>query len=109
MLWLHASFVVRGENDSQNNLSLPKKTRRALPAVSYSLIRSVINPPLTWKSISIHLSLSFSVSVILKERKGTDSVTLAWQGPEPADGAVVEYEVTYYEKVRHFGLFFSAH
>ncbi|KTG44471.1 hypothetical protein cypCar_00010933, partial [Cyprinus carpio] len=38
------------------------------------------------------------VSVILKERKGTDSVTLAWQGPEPADGAVVEYEVTYYEK-----------
>lgn len=38
------------------------------------------------------------MSVILKERKGTDSVTLAWQGPEPADGTVVEYEVTYYEK-----------
>uniref|UniRef100_A0A672S3W0 receptor protein-tyrosine kinase n=1 Tax=Sinocyclocheilus grahami TaxID=75366 RepID=A0A672S3W0_SINGR len=36
--------------------------------------------------------------VILKERKGTDSVTLAWQGPEPNDGNVVEYEVTYYEK-----------
>lgn len=44
------------------------------------------------------------MSVILKERKGTDSVTLAWQGPEPADGTVVEYEVTYYEKVRGFGL-----
>lgn len=46
----------------------------------------------------------FSVSVILKERKGTDSVTLAWQGPEPSDGTVVEYEVTYYEKVSSRGL-----
>ncbi len=45
------------------------------------------------------------MSVILKERKGTDSVTLAWQGPEPSDGTVVEYEVTYYEKVRRFRLF----
>lgn len=57
-------------------------------------------------------SFSLSVSVILKERKGTDSVTLAWQGPEPVDGTVVEYEVTYYEKVRCFVffsfLFFSA-
>lgn len=59
-------------------------------------------------NLNSSLSLSFSVSVILKERKGTDSVTLAWQGPEPADGTVVEYEVTYYEKVRRFSLS-SAH
>lgn len=59
-------------------------------------------------NLNSSLSLSFSVSVILKERKGTDSVTLAWQGPEPADGAVVEYEVTYYEKVRRFGVRWSS-
>uniref|UniRef100_A0A8C1WYB3 receptor protein-tyrosine kinase n=1 Tax=Cyprinus carpio TaxID=7962 RepID=A0A8C1WYB3_CYPCA len=48
--------------------------------------------------VSVNVTTSQTVSVILKERKGTDSVTLAWQGPEPSDGTVVEYEVTYYEK-----------
>lgn len=48
--------------------------------------------------VSVNVTTSQTVSVILKERKGTDSVTLAWQGPEPVDGTVVEYEVTYYEK-----------
>ncbi|XP_030625877.1 ephrin type-A receptor 3 [Chanos chanos] len=38
------------------------------------------------------------LNVILKERRSRDSITLAWQGPEPSDGIVVEYEVTYYEK-----------
>lgn len=47
------------------------------------------------------LSVSFTVSVIVKERRSRDSITLAWQGPEPVEGAVLEYEVTYYEKVSH--------
>lgn len=42
----------------------------------------------------------FAVSVVLKERRSKDSVTLAWQGPERPSGAIVEYEVIYYEKVR---------
>lgn len=41
------------------------------------------------------------VSVVLKERRSKDSVTLAWQGPERPNGVIVEYEVIYYEKVRH--------
>lgn len=36
----------------------------------------------------------------MKERRSKDSVTLAWQGPERPNGAIVEYEVIYYEKVR---------
>lgn len=47
-------------------------------------------------------SVSLSVSVIVKERRSRDSITLAWQGPENSDGAIVEYEVTYYEKVSHY-------
>lgn len=46
-------------------------------------------------------SFPFTVSVVLKERRSKDSVTLAWQGPERPNGAIVEYEVIYYEKVRH--------
>lgn len=50
------------------------------------------------------LTLLFSsscaaVSVVLKERRSKDSVTLAWQGPERPNGEIVEYEVIYYEKV----------
>lgn len=44
-------------------------------------------------------SLFAAVSVVLKERRSKDSVTLAWQGPERPNGAIVEYEVIYYEKV----------
>lgn len=40
------------------------------------------------------------MSVVLKERRSKDSVTLAWQGPERPNGAIVEYEVIYYEKVK---------
>lgn len=40
-----------------------------------------------------------AVSVVLKERRSKDSVTLAWQGPERPNGVIVEYEVIYYEKV----------
>uniref|UniRef100_A0A8B9GUB9 receptor protein-tyrosine kinase n=1 Tax=Astyanax mexicanus TaxID=7994 RepID=A0A8B9GUB9_ASTMX len=48
--------------------------------------------------VSVNVTTSQTVSVIVKERKGRDSITLAWQAPEPSDGTVVEYEVTYYEK-----------
>ena len=41
-----------------------------------------------------------AVSVVLKERRSRDSVTLAWQGPDRPNGVIVEYEVIYYEKVR---------
>uniref|UniRef100_A0AAY4AFE8 receptor protein-tyrosine kinase n=1 Tax=Denticeps clupeoides TaxID=299321 RepID=A0AAY4AFE8_9TELE len=48
--------------------------------------------------VSVNITTSQTVSVILKERKSKDSVTLAWQGPDRASGAIVEYEVIYYEK-----------
>ncbi|XP_035382211.1 ephrin type-A receptor 3 isoform X1 [Electrophorus electricus] len=48
--------------------------------------------------VFINVTTSQTVSVIVKERRSKDSITLAWQGPEPSDGTVVEYEVTYYEK-----------
>ncbi|KAL2085712.1 hypothetical protein ACEWY4_019032 [Coilia grayii] len=41
---------------------------------------------------------SGSVSVVLKERRSKDSITLAWHGPDSSEGNVLEYEVTYYEK-----------
>ncbi|XP_062842069.1 ephrin type-A receptor 3 isoform X1 [Trichomycterus rosablanca] len=48
--------------------------------------------------VNVNITTSQTVSVIVKERRSRDSITLAWQGPEPSDGAVLEYEVTYYEK-----------
>ncbi|KAM3931752.1 ephrin type-A receptor 3-like isoform 2-T2 [Leptodactylus fuscus] len=50
------------------------------------------------KFISVNITTSQVVNVILKERKSKDSVTLAFQGPEKTNDAVVEYEVIYYEK-----------
>ncbi|KAM7379164.1 hypothetical protein PAMP_004734 [Pampus punctatissimus] len=49
-------------------------------------------------TVVINITTSQTVSVVLKERRSKDSVTLAWQGPERPNGAVVEYEVIYYEK-----------
>ncbi|XP_026168852.1 ephrin type-A receptor 4b isoform X4 [Mastacembelus armatus] len=46
----------------------------------------------------INVTTSQTVNVVLKERRSKDSVTLAWQGPERPNGAIVEYEVIYYEK-----------
>ncbi|KAM9789523.1 ephrin type-A receptor 3-like [Neosynchiropus ocellatus] len=46
----------------------------------------------------VNVTTSQTVNVVLKERRSKDSVTLAWQGPERPNGAIVEYEVTYYEK-----------
>ncbi|XP_051943534.1 ephrin type-A receptor 4b [Hippocampus zosterae] len=46
----------------------------------------------------INITTSQTVSVVLKERRSKDSVTLAWQGPQRPKGVIVEYEVIYYEK-----------
>ncbi|KAK5888841.1 hypothetical protein CesoFtcFv8_014896 [Champsocephalus esox] len=49
-------------------------------------------------TVVINVTTSQTVSVVLKERRSKDSVTLAWQGPVRPNGAIVEYEVIYYEK-----------
>ncbi|XP_072297372.1 ephrin type-A receptor 4b isoform X3 [Eucyclogobius newberryi] len=54
--------------------------------------------PTTRGTVVINITTSQTVSVVLKERRSKDSVTLAWQGPERPNGAIVEYEVIYYEK-----------
>lgn len=51
-------------------------------------------------ALTLLFTSSAAVSVVLKERRSKDSVTLAWQGPERPNGVIVEYEVIYYEKVR---------
>lgn len=60
--------------------------------------------PLIKPTALLHVAHDFlffsTVSVVLKERRSKDSVTLAWQGPERPNGEIVEYEVIYYEKVR---------
>ncbi|XP_063075835.1 ephrin type-A receptor 4b [Engraulis encrasicolus] len=50
------------------------------------------------QQVTVNITTSQTVSVVLKERRSKDSITLAWQGPERASGAIVEYEVIYYEK-----------
>ncbi|XP_076001006.1 ephrin type-A receptor 3-like [Genypterus blacodes] len=54
--------------------------------------------PIPRGRVTINVTTSQTVSVVLKERRSKDSVTLAWQGPERPNGAIVEYEVIYYEK-----------
>ncbi|XP_037538227.1 ephrin type-A receptor 4b [Nematolebias whitei] len=49
-------------------------------------------------AVVLNVTTSQTVSVVLKERRSKDSVTLAWQGPERPNGEIVEYEVIYYEK-----------
>uniref|UniRef100_A0A665VYT3 receptor protein-tyrosine kinase n=1 Tax=Echeneis naucrates TaxID=173247 RepID=A0A665VYT3_ECHNA len=49
-------------------------------------------------TVVINVTTSQTVSVVLKERRSKDSVTLAWQGPVRPNGVIVEYEVIYYEK-----------
>ncbi|KAM6948344.1 LOW QUALITY PROTEIN: ephrin type-A receptor 3-like, partial [Aplochiton taeniatus] len=46
-------------------------------------------------ALVVNVTTSQTVSVVLKERRSKDSVTLAWQGPDTPN---VEYEVIYYEK-----------
>uniref|UniRef100_A0A8C7ZU63 receptor protein-tyrosine kinase n=1 Tax=Oryzias sinensis TaxID=183150 RepID=A0A8C7ZU63_9TELE len=54
--------------------------------------------PIPRGTVVVNVTTSQTVSVVLKERRSKDSVTLAWQGPERPNGAIVEYEVIYYEK-----------
>ncbi|XP_072544403.1 ephrin type-A receptor 4b [Salminus brasiliensis] len=54
--------------------------------------------PTLKQQVTVNITTGQTVSVILKERKSKDSITLAWQGPERPNGAIVEYEVIYYEK-----------
>uniref|UniRef100_A0A8L0DQ27 receptor protein-tyrosine kinase n=1 Tax=Oncorhynchus mykiss TaxID=8022 RepID=A0A8L0DQ27_ONCMY len=49
-------------------------------------------------AVIVNVTTSQTVSVVLKERRSKDSITLAWQGPDRPNGAIVEYEVIYYEK-----------
>ncbi|XP_017555773.1 ephrin type-A receptor 4b [Pygocentrus nattereri] len=54
--------------------------------------------PTLKQQVTVNITTGQTVSVILKERKSKDSITLAWQGPDRPNGAIVEYEVIYYEK-----------
>ncbi|XP_041698645.2 ephrin type-A receptor 3-like isoform X1 [Coregonus clupeaformis] len=49
-------------------------------------------------AVIVNVTTSQTVSVVLKERRSKDSITLAWQGPDSSNGAIVEYEVIYFEK-----------
>ncbi|MBN3326769.1 EPHA3 protein, partial [Atractosteus spatula] len=78
-----------------------------LPHTSYTFDIEALNgvsdlSPSPKQYISVNVTTSQTgdtcMNVILKERKSKDSITLAWQGPERANGAIVEYEVIYYEK-----------
>ncbi|KAJ8394985.1 hypothetical protein AAFF_G00039360 [Aldrovandia affinis] len=88
----------------QFGLSLPKvHVTDLLPHTNYTFSIEAVNgvsdlSPSPRQIVSVNITTSQTVSVILKERKSKDSITLAWQGPERASGAVVEYEVIYYEK-----------
>ncbi|XP_051543405.1 ephrin type-A receptor 3-like [Myxocyprinus asiaticus] len=91
-------------NPRQFGLTHPRVLITELqPHTSYTFSIEALNgvsdlSPSPRQLVSVNITTSKTVSVIVKEWKGTDSVTLAWQGPEPSDGTVVEYEVTYYEK-----------
>ncbi|KAG7487436.1 hypothetical protein MATL_G00023300, partial [Megalops atlanticus] len=88
----------------QFGLSLTKvQVTDLLPHTNYTFSVEAVNgvsdlSPSPRQLISVNITTSQTVSVILKERKSKDSITLAWQGPERANGAIVEYEVIYYEK-----------
>ncbi|KAI1891363.1 hypothetical protein AGOR_G00143040 [Albula goreensis] len=88
----------------QFGLSLPKVQVTDLQAhTNYTFSMEALNgvsdlSPTPRQLVSVNITTSQTVSVILKERKSKDSITLAWQGPERANGAIVEYEVIYYEK-----------
>ncbi|XP_042561094.1 ephrin type-A receptor 3-like [Clupea harengus] len=74
-----------------------------LPHTNYTFSIEAVNgvsdlSPSPRQQVSVNITTSQTVSVILKERKSKDSITLAWQGPDRANGAIVEYEVIYYEK-----------
>ncbi|KAG5850461.1 hypothetical protein ANANG_G00082690 [Anguilla anguilla] len=91
-------------NETSFGLSLPKvQVTDLLPHTNYTFSIEALNgvsdlSPSPRQLVSVNITTSQTVSVILKERKSKDSITLTWQGPERANGAIVEYEVIYYEK-----------
>ncbi|XP_078522034.1 ephrin type-A receptor 3-like isoform X1 [Lissotriton helveticus] len=74
-----------------------------LPHTNYTFDIEAVNgvselSPSPKQFITLNITTSQAVNVVLKERRSKDSITLAWQGPERPNGAIVEYEVIYYEK-----------
>ncbi|XP_060785606.1 ephrin type-A receptor 4b [Neoarius graeffei] len=74
-----------------------------LPNTDYAFSIEAINgvsdlSPSPKQQLTVNITTGQTVSVILKERKSKDSITLAWQGPNRPNGVIVEYEVIYYEK-----------
>ncbi|KAF4089610.1 hypothetical protein AMELA_G00068210 [Ameiurus melas] len=74
-----------------------------LPNTDYAFSIEAINgvsdlSPSPKQQLTVNITTGQTVSVILKERKSKDSITLAWQGPDRPNGVIVEYEVIYYEK-----------
>ncbi|GCC23622.1 hypothetical protein chiPu_0002020 [Chiloscyllium punctatum] len=81
-----------------------------LPHTNYTFNIEALNgvselSPRPKQYVSINVTTSQAVNVILKERRSKDSITLAWQGPDHANGVIVEYEVIYYEKNTLINLF----
>ncbi|KAB5579830.1 hypothetical protein PHYPO_G00199470 [Pangasianodon hypophthalmus] len=73
------------------------------PNTDYTFSIEAINgvsdlSPSPKQQLTVNITTGQTVSVILKERKSKDSITLAWQGPDRPNGVIVEYEVIYYEK-----------
>ncbi|XP_062409614.1 ephrin type-A receptor 4b [Sardina pilchardus] len=84
-------------------LSAKVQVTDLLPHTNYTFSIEAVNgvsdlSPTPRLQVSVNITTSQTVSVILKERKSKDSITLAWQGPDRTNGAIVEYEVIYYEK-----------
>ncbi|XP_072896911.1 ephrin type-A receptor 4b isoform X2 [Hemitrygon akajei] len=74
-----------------------------LPHTNYTFDLEAVNgvselSPGPKQYISVNIMTSQAVNVIVKERRSKDSITLAWQGPDRANGVIVEYEIIYYEK-----------
>uniref|UniRef100_A0A3B3RFA3 receptor protein-tyrosine kinase n=1 Tax=Paramormyrops kingsleyae TaxID=1676925 RepID=A0A3B3RFA3_9TELE len=74
-----------------------------LPRTNYTFSVEALNgisdlSPGPRRMVSVNVTTRQKVSVVLKERRSRDSVTLAWQEPDRALGTVLDYEVVYYEK-----------
>ncbi|XP_076147456.1 ephrin type-A receptor 3 isoform X1 [Alosa pseudoharengus] len=91
-------------NPRQFGLALPRVlVTELLPRTTYSFSVEALNgvshlSPSPRTLATVNVTTSQTVSVVLKERRSKDSITLAWHGPDSSEGNVLEYEVTYYEK-----------
>ncbi|XP_005721169.1 ephrin type-A receptor 3-like isoform X1 [Pundamilia nyererei] len=85
---LSSTTVLVTDLEPDSNYSFTIESENGVSALS----------PTPKGKVVINVTTSQTVSVVLKERRSKDSVTLAWQGPERPNGVIVEYEVIYYEK-----------